>query len=130
MPYILSFLKLSQENSTWFDSVSKIVFDFLGIYSIRVIRLIWISFSLKYIQCSKSSYGSNYVQSLIVRSQKQGGRVRYTNNEHVGVRSMFEKWCLSLFDKWFSKSFEGCFGLMLGVHSLEAKIQLLEFYHQ
>ena len=40
---------------------------------------------------------------------------------------MFEKWCLSLFDKWFSKSFEGRFGLMLDVHLFEAKIWVFEF---
>ena len=42
-------------------------------------------------ETSMTSDGSNYVRSSIVRSQKQGVRVRLPIDEHVRVRSMFEK---------------------------------------
>ena len=38
------------------------------------------------------------VRCSIVRSQKQDVRVRSPTNEHVRVRSMFQKWCSSSID--------------------------------
>ena len=63
-------------------------------------------------ETSMTSDGSNYVRSSIVRSQKQGVRVRLPIDEHVRVRSIFEKMTLSQFDEKFNKSSGGLLGSM------------------